>query len=111
MGDRSFPGELEHLILAAALQEKGRGYGASLIRQIEERTGHPVQAGSVYVALDRLEQKGWIESTVDEPDPVRGGRPKRFVAVTPEGVRALAAHREALLRIWDGIESTLERSR
>ncbi|MGH7504276.1 MAG: hypothetical protein ACRELX_01435 [Longimicrobiales bacterium] len=43
-----------------------------------------------------------------EPDPRRGGRPKRFVEVTPEGVRALAEHRDALLRVWDGLETTLE---
>ena len=109
MGDRTFPGGLEHLVLAVALRERGRGYGASLIRLIEERTGRPVQAGSVYVALDRLEDKGWLESTVDEPDPERGGRPKRFVRVTPDGVRALAEHREALLSVWEGIEGLLEK--
>jgi hypothetical protein len=38
---------------------------------------------------------------------VRGGRPKRFVEVTPEGVRALADHRAALLRVWEGLEATL----
>lgn len=107
MGDRTFLGELEHLVLAAALREGGRGYGASLLRTIEGRTGRSVQAGSIYVTLDRLEQKGWIRSTMDEPDPVRGGRPKRLVRVTPEGVRALADHREALLRIWDGLEGPL----
>jgi hypothetical protein len=28
--------------------------------------------------------------------------------VTPEGVRALAEHREALLSAWEGIESVLD---
>jgi DNA-binding PadR family transcriptional regulator len=111
MADRAFPGELEHLVLAAALQQRGEGYGASLIRLIEERTGRTVQAGSIYLALDRLEEKGLVRSRLDDPDPVRGGRPKRFVRVTAAGVRALADHREALLRIWDGIESALEGSR
>jgi DNA-binding PadR family transcriptional regulator len=45
-----------------------------------------------------------------EPDPQRGGRPKRFVEVTPEGVRALSEHRSVLLRVWEGLEGTLEES-
>lgn len=109
MGGRTFLGEVEHLVLAAILQQDGRGYGASLMELIAERTGRPIRAGSVYVTIDRLEEKGWIASTLGEPDPVRGGRPKRFVRVTPEGVRVLAEHREGVLRMWDGLEAKLER--
>jgi DNA-binding PadR family transcriptional regulator len=62
----------------------------------------------LYATLDRLESKGYLISRMGDPDPRRGGRPKRFVEVTPEGVRALAEQRAALLRVWDGIEQTLE---
>jgi DNA-binding PadR family transcriptional regulator len=60
------------------------------------------------VTLDRLEKKGYLISQMGEPDPLRGGRPKRFVGVTAEGMRALAEHRDALLRVWEGLESALE---
>ena len=106
MTERASLGEFEHMILAAALRLRS-GYGAELVRELEERTGRQVQGGALYVTLDRLEQKGYLVSRMGEPDPRRGGRPKRFVEVTPEGVRALAAHREALLRIWEGLETTL----
>lgn len=107
MGDRTFLGELEHLILAAALRLGDGAYGAALMREIEERTGRSVQAGSVYITVQRLEDKGLVRCSVGEPDEGRGGRPKRFVTPTPAGVRALAEHREALLRIWDGLEARL----
>ena len=106
MTDRSFLGEFEHLVLATALR-LGNGYGAELIRELEERTGRQVQGGALYVTLDRLEKKGYLKSRMGEPDAQRGGRPKRFVAVTPRGVRVLAQHREALLRVWEGLERTL----
>jgi DNA-binding PadR family transcriptional regulator len=106
MPDRAFLGEFEHLVLATALRLEG-GYGAELMRELEERTGRQVQGGALYVTLDRLEQKGFLSSTMGEPDPKRGGRPKRIVKVTPEGVRALAQHRDALLRVWEGLETTL----
>ncbi|HEX7052233.1 MAG TPA: PadR family transcriptional regulator [Longimicrobiales bacterium] len=108
MTDHAFLGEFEHLVLATALRLKGEGYGATLVRELEERTGRQVQGGALYATLDRLERKGYLVSRMGDPDPVRGGRPKRFVTVTPEGVRALAAQREALLRIWDGLEATFE---
>jgi PadR family transcriptional regulator PadR len=106
MSDRSFLGEFEHLVLATALRLEG-GYGAELMRELEERTGRQVQGGALYVTLDRLERKGYLKSRLGEPDPNRGGRPKRFVEVTPHGVRALAQHREALLRVWEGLETRL----
>lgn len=107
MPERAFLGEFEHLVLATALRLE-RGYGAELIRDLEERTGRQVQGGALYVTLDRLERKGYVISRMGEPDPKRGGRPKRFVEVTQEGVRALAEQREALLRVWEGLETTLE---
>lgn len=107
MTERSFLGEFEHLVLATALR-LGSGYGAELVRELEGRTGRQVQGGALYVTLDRLERKGYLVSRMGEPDPRRGGRPKRFVEVTPEGMRALAEQREVLLRVWDGLEAALE---
>ena len=106
MSGRAFLGEFEHLVLATALRFES-GYGAELMRDLEERTGRQVQGGALYVTLDRLERKGYLLSRMGDPDPRRGGRPKRFVEVTQEGVRALAEHREALLRVWEGLETTL----
>ena len=106
MTKRTFLGEFEHLVLATALRLK-TGYGAQLVRELEQRAGRPVQGGALYVTLDRLEGKGYLISRMGDPDPERGGRPKRFVEVTPEGIRALADHRAALLRVWEGLETTL----
>ena len=107
MTERAFLGEFEHLVLATALRVKS-GYGAELMRALEERTGRQVQGGALYVTLDRLEKKGYLVSRMDGADAQRAGRPKRFIEVTPEGVRALAEHREALLKAWEGIETTLD---
>ena len=109
MTERAFLGEFEHLVLATALRVEN-GYGAELMRELESRTGRQVQGGALYVTLDRLEKKGYVVSRMGDPDPQRAGRPKRFIEVTPEGVRALAEHREALLRAWDGIESLLDQA-
>lgn len=107
MGSRNPLGEFAHLVLAAALR-LDRPYGASLVREIEDRTGRRVQAGSLYITLDRLEEKGLVRLATGRPEPGRGGRPKRYVEVTEDGVQAVADHREALLSIWSGLEARLE---
>ncbi len=105
----TFLGEFEHLVLATALRLKD-GYGAELVRELETRAGREVRGGALYATLDRLERKGYLTSRMGDPDPRRGGRPKRFVEVTPDGVRALAEQRAALLRVWEGLEAALEKA-
>jgi DNA-binding PadR family transcriptional regulator len=109
VGEREFLGEFEHLVLAAAMR-LNNAYGASLIQEIEDTTGRTVKAGSLYITLERLDKKGFLRLRTGEAVPGRGGRPKRYTEVTKEGVRALAMHRGALLRIWDGLETRLEDS-
>ena len=106
MGDTL--GELEHVILAAVIGLGEGAYGAAILKAIEAQAGRRVPGGSLYVTLDRLERKGLIESRIGEPEPGRGGRPKRYVKVTAEGLRAVRDARAALLSLWSGIERRLE---
>lgn len=46
--------------------------------------------GAVYVTLERLESKGFLSSYLGEPTAERGGRAKRFYAVTKSGRAAVA---------------------
>ena len=66
--------------------------------------------GALYTALERLEQKGCLRSTMGNPLPERGGRARRYFTVTTAGLRALRQSRRVLLGLWDGVESKLETS-
>jgi DNA-binding PadR family transcriptional regulator len=110
MADRSFPGEFEHMLLAAVIRLGDGAYGASILKEIEAQAGRRVPSGSLYVTLDRLERKGLIRSRSADPEPGRGGRPRRYVHITPEGLRAVQGVREAMLRLWSGIEGRLEKA-
>lgn len=111
MTGRSYPGEFEQMVLAASLRLGDDAYGARIIEEIEATTGRSVSGGSLYVTLNRLEEKDLLESRIGEPEPGRGGRPKRYVRVTVAGVQALQESREAMLRLWSGIEEQLERGK
>ena len=51
-------GEFEHLVLATALRLKGQGYGATLVRELEERTGRQVLGGALYATLKGVAAPG-----------------------------------------------------
>lgn len=108
MPNRNSLGEFEHMLLAAVIRLGEDAYGASILEEIEEQTGRRVPSGSLYVTLDRLERKGLIRSRAGEPEPGRGGRPKRFVRITPQGVKAVREVRQGMLNLWAGIEKRLE---
>jgi len=108
MGRDGYLGEFEQMLLLAILRLEDEAYGVQLMAELEERVGRSVSRGSVYVTLDRLEDKGWLCSETSQARPERGGRPRRIVRVTRDGVDALRKSREALLTLWDGLEHALD---
>lgn len=97
-------GEFEHLVVLALLRLGDSAYGVSIRKEIQSRSGRRAILGAVYAALSRLERKGWVTSTVSEPEPRPGGRRKKFFALTPEGLEALRRSREALHRMSEGLD-------
>ena len=104
MTRQAFLGGFEQMVLAAVLRLRDGAYGSAVLSEIETRTGRRVSSGSLYVTLDRLERKDLIETWLADPTPERGGRPRRYVRVTREGLEAVGEAREAMLSLWTGIE-------
>ena len=107
---RSALGQFEHVVLLAILRLGDAAYAPAILEEIEARTGRPPSPGSMYVTLDRLEEKGLLRSRLVDADGERAGRPRRYVSVTAYGVRELRASRTALLKLWRGLEGVLENS-
>lgn len=84
-------GRFELAVLHEALRQNGDGYGRTLHTALQEREGRTIPMGQVYVALARLESKGYLKSNVGEPTAVRGGRAKTFYSVTGSGEQAFNA--------------------
>src|SRR3954465_1644646 len=107
---RSYLGEFEHLVLLAILRLGDDAYAPAILEELELRTGRPPSPGSMYVTLDRLEEKGLLRSRLADANDERGGRPRRYVTATAYGMRELRASRTALLKLWRGLEGVLENS-
>lgn len=107
----TYLGEFEQVVLLAVLRVGEEAYGIPIRGEIEARTGRSVSRGALYTALERLEGKGCLRSRLGDPLPERGGRARRYFTVTPLGLNALKRARTELTRLWQGLESILERSR
>jgi len=95
MADRSdvLQGTLDLMVLRT-LDVMGSLHGYGLARRIEQVSGQALalNQGTLYPALVRLEQRGWITSTWGVSDT---GRRARFYSLTKPGRRQLQAETES----------------
>jgi len=96
-------GEFEQLVLLALLRLKDDAYGVTLRQEIQSRTNRRVAIGAVYACLERLERKGYVNSTVSDPQPVPGGRSRKYFKFTRAGAEALRRSREMMERMTEGM--------
>ena len=103
MENRGYLGEFELLLLLAVIHLGEEAYGVPISRELERHRGKDVSVGSVYAALERLEAKGLISSSLGDPTPERGGKAKRFFRITREGLRQVHETRRVLTKLWQTI--------
>src|SRR5690349_4964710 len=98
------PGTLDLLILKAVSLGAQHGYGILLrIAQISE--GHlPVQQGTLYPALYRLEDRGLLAT---EWGTSENNRRAKFYSLTPEGRKQLRAERTSWEQVVAGMTAAL----
>jgi len=106
---QDFLGEFEQMILLSIMRLGDAAYGLAVRDELATVAGRMPSSGSLYTTLDRMERKGLLESSAGEITQERGGRPRRYVRVTPEGRAMLANSRSRLLALWDGLEGALDR--
>ncbi len=105
----TFPGEFEQMVLLAVLRLDDEAFALGVLRELDHRVGRRVSRGALYKTLERLEGKEFLEWDVEEATPDRGGHPRRRFNVTPEGITALRASRDALYQLWQGLDTVLGR--
>lgn len=93
-------GTLDLLILKTIAREPMHGWGIAKRIQALSRDMLSVGQGSLYPALHRLEQQGWIRSEWKDSDL---GRNAKFYSLTREGRKQL----ERELASWNRLSSAV----
>ena len=107
MTKRDYLSEFEQLVLLATIRLGENANGATIRMDLEQTADRPVAVATIYVALTRMEKRGFVRSWLSDPTPVRGGKAKKFYAVLPPGIEALRESRAVLQRMWEGTASVL----
>ena len=101
-------GELEQQVLLAVLHLGDNAYSASIVTELEARTGREVAPAAIYIALRRLEEKGVASSEMRPPREEPEQRRRRYFRVEAEGLTLLRETRRRLVNLWEGLETLLE---
>ena len=98
-------GTLALLVLKTLASHK-RLHGYAITTHIQRVSGEllRVEEGSLYPALHRMEQEGWLRS---EWGVTEKNREARFYSLTATGRRQLAVEEENWARLTDGVRRVL----
>ena len=100
-------GTLDLLILKSLAREPLHGWG--IARRIQSLSGEvlSVQQGSLYPALHRLEQQGWVIAEWKNTDL---GRSAKFYSLTRDGKKQLDRELEIWRRLSSAVGLLLKRA-
>ena len=92
------------LMVLQTLHTLGPLHGYGLARRLEQVSGETIRLnqGTIYPALVRLEQQGWIRSKWGTSEH---NRRAKFYSLTPRGARQLAAETER----WSKVSALVAR--
>ena len=95
------------LMILKTLETLGPQHGYGIARRIEQMSGDVLRLnqGTLYPALVKLEQQGWIRAKWGASE---NNRRAKFYSLTPGGQRQLAAETERWARVSAVVERVLK---
>ncbi len=98
-------GTLALLVLKTLVRGPMHGYGITLHIQMLSKEGLRVEEGSLYPALHRMAQDGWIKA---EWRASENNRRARFYSLTPAGRKQLAEEEKSWARLTQAVANVLQ---
>jgi len=95
------------LLVLKTLLSQGHMHGYAITNHIQQISDHllRVEEGSLYPALHRMEEEGWVRA---EWGTSSSGREARFYANTARGRKELAREEENWERLTEGVQRVLQ---
>ncbi|MFT6970993.1 MAG: PadR family transcriptional regulator PadR [Roseivirga sp.] len=103
MGAEHSLGEFEELVLLLVAANNKEAYGVLILENLERKLGKKVNVSAVHVALKRMENKGFVESSFGGITNERGGRRKKYYNITSIGKQVLDLQYEVRTSIYQQI--------
>ena len=100
----------DEILLVSILSLGENAYGVTIIEEVHRRTGKKLSFGSIWISLDILCKKRYIDKRLGDPTPQRGGRSKIYYTLRPEGIKALEEISKFQKFLWDGVKNRLKKA-
>jgi PadR family transcriptional regulator PadR len=94
-------GAFEEMVLLMVGVLQDNAYGVTIKTELELNLKKIISLGALYAALQRLEEKKWVNSRIGGITEERGGRRKQYFDITKEGVVALNEVRAMRNELFD----------
>ena len=96
-----------YLLVLKTLAQNGAMHGYAIVNHIQRTSDEllRVEEGSLYPALHRIEQEGWIAS---EWRTSENNRRAKYYSLTAAGRKQLARERENFERVVRGVKAVLD---
>lgn len=98
-------GAFEEMVLLSVGVLQDNAYGVTIKVELESNLKKTISLGALYAALQRLEEKKWVDSRVGGITEERGGRRKQYFDITKEGIVALNEVRTMRNNLFDRLPS------
>jgi len=93
----------EEILLLSVARLQNEAFGLSIRKDVEAVTGRRHSVGGIYVPLERLVSKGYLETEAEKGAPERQGRPRKRFVITSAGIAALSEVRSLTSSMWTGL--------
>ena len=103
-------GEFEEVVLLTIALLYDDAYSVAVVEELGQRLERSMSLGAVHRTMQRLEEKGLVQSWFGEATAERGGRRKRLYRVTAAGEHALREVRRIRNELWAGISQAAFRT-
>ncbi|MFC1555963.1 PadR family transcriptional regulator [candidate division KSB1 bacterium] len=97
---------MDEILLLTIWRLGDNAYGVPIIKEIKESSGKKISLGGLWVLLDVLCKKGFLEKRIADPTPERGGRGKIYYTITEPGIKELGKVREMSTSLWSDLPDT-----
>ncbi len=94
-------GAFEEIVLLTVGALHDNAYGVTIKTELEKQLNKSISIGALYAALQRLEEKNWVDTRVGGITEKQGGRRKQYYDITSEGVIALDTVRSMRNELFD----------
>jgi PadR family transcriptional regulator PadR len=99
-----FISRTEEYVLLSVWRLKENAYAVTVRSDLSRTTGKTWAFGALFIILNRLEKKGFLESRLSDPTPKRGGKSKRYYTLSAQGAEILDEVKRVHNAVWSGTE-------